>query len=68
MRILDRVVNSKIEKESVLKSEKNPDLQKKFEVGQLGRLKDKRADLSENRGDSRRNQTGGSKKPKQKHV
>ena len=28
--------------------------------------KDKRADLSENRGDSRRNQTGGSKKPKQK--
>ena len=33
---------------------------------QLGRLKDKRADLSENRGDSRRNQTGGSKKPKQK--
>jgi len=28
VRILDRVVNSKIEKESVLKSEKNPDLQK----------------------------------------
>ena len=41
-------------------------LAEKSEVGQLGRLKDKRADLSENRGDSRRNQTGGSKKPKQK--
>ncbi|MFR0751723.1 MAG: CD1108 family mobile element protein, partial [Ruminococcus sp.] len=41
-------------------------LAEKSEAGQLGRLKDKRADLSENRGDSRRNQTGGSKKPKQK--
>ncbi len=41
-------------------------LAEKSEVGQSGRLKDKRADLSENRGDSRRNQTGGSKKPKQK--
>ena len=38
----------------------------KSEAGQSGRLKEKRADLSENRGDSRRNQTGGSKKPKQK--
>ncbi|MEQ3104818.1 peptidase M23, partial [Coprococcus comes] len=41
-------------------------LAEKYESGQLGRLKEKRADLSENRGDSRRNQTGGSKKPKQK--
>ena len=31
-------------------------LAEKSKVGQLGRLKDKRADLSENRGDSRRNQ------------
>lgn len=31
-----------------------------------GRLREKRADLSETRGDSRRKQTGGSKKPKQK--
>ena len=41
-------------------------LAEKSEAGQSGRLKEKRADLSENRGDSRRNQTGGSKKPKQK--
>lgn len=31
-----------------------------------GRLREKRADLSESRGDSRRKQTGGSKRPKQK--
>lgn len=41
-------------------------LAEESEAGQSGRLKEKRADLSENRGDSRRNQTGGSKKPKQK--
>ncbi len=41
-------------------------LAEKSEAGQLGRLKEKCVDLSENRGDSRRNQTGGSKKPKQK--
>ena len=41
-------------------------LAEKSEAGQSGRLKEKRADLSENRGDSRRNQTGVSKKPKQK--
>ena len=41
-------------------------LAEKSEAGQSGRLKEKRADLSENRGDSRKNQTGGSKKPKQK--
>lgn len=41
-------------------------LAEKSEAGQSGRLKEKRADLSENRGDGRRNQTGGSKKPKQK--
>ena len=32
----------------------------------FGRLREKKADLSESRGDSRRKQTGGSKKPKQK--
>ena len=41
-------------------------LVEKSEASQSGRLKEKRADLSENRGESRRNQTGGSKKPKQK--
>lgn len=46
--------------------EKESRLAEKSEAGQSGRLKEKRADLSENRGDSRRNQTGGSKKPKQK--
>ena len=32
----------------------------------FGRLREKKADLSESRGDNRRKQTGGSKKPKQK--
>lgn len=38
----------------------------KSEASQSGRLKEKRADLSENRGDSRSKKNGGSKKPKQK--
>ena len=35
----------------------------KSEASQSGRLKEKRADLSENRGDSRSKKNGGSKKP-----
>ena len=41
-------------------------LAEKSEASQSGRLKEKRADLSENRGDSRSKKNGGSKKPKQK--
>lgn len=63
MRILDRVENRKRIRAEVGKESR---LAEKSEAGQSGRLKEKRADLSENRGDSRRNQTGGSKKPKQK--
>ncbi len=49
VRILDRVENSKIEKESVLKVGKESRFAEKSEAGQSGRLKEKRADLSENR-------------------
>ena len=41
-------------------------LAEKSEASQSGRLKEKRANLSENRGDSRSKKNGGSKKPKQK--
>ena len=41
-------------------------LAEKSEASQSGRLKEKRADLSESRGDSRSKKNGGSKKPKQK--
>lgn len=43
-------------------------LAEKSEASQSGRLKEKRADLSENRGDSRSKKNGGSKKPKQKQL
>ena len=58
MRILDKIESNKIGKESRLAE--------KSEASQSGRLKEKRADLSESRGDSRSKKNGGSKKPKQK--
>ncbi len=60
--------NSKQQNRKRIRAEvgKESRLAEESEAGQLGRLKEKRADLSENRGDSRKNQTGGSKKPKQK--